>query len=316
MFRNAMMLCTLMLTGVLFAQNVTQEMDYGDNSIEWRIFESEGAVTAFTVVSGTIWYSTGVSVGELDMKTNKSRAYPTLGSASGEGIKTIAHDGRKGVWFGGVEGAIFYANNKFTTYTKENGLADNAVNVIYCTGGSVWVGTENGLSQLQGSSWKSYTVKDGLCGNKIRDITDDGKGGVWFATNKGIAGYTSGQWKTFDVKSGLSSNDVKAIAYDTRKKEMWAAAGEQDVNNYNGKEWNVFMDIMPGLTSIMSDTQSRIWFGSTSGIIKYNGFEWVTDPAKVGFPATLVNDMYIDNKGDLYFALENGVLHMKNPYPY
>ena len=76
------------------------------------------------------------------------------------------------------------------------------------------------------------------------------------------------------------------------------------------------MDIQPDITCIMVDSQSRIWFGAMTGVLKYNGFEWVTDPAKVGFPAAVVNDMYRDSAGDLYFALDNGILHMTNPYPY
>ena len=124
------------------------------------------------------------------------------------------------------------------------------------------------------------------------------------------------QWKKYNESSGLSSNDAKAIAFDDRQGILWAAVGEMDVNSYNGKEWSTYMDIQVGISCIMSDTQSRIWFGSESGALKYNGFEWLTEPAKIGFPAAVVNDMYRDGKGDLYFAIESGVLHMANPYPY
>jgi ligand-binding sensor domain-containing protein len=76
------------------------------------------------------------------------------------------------------------------------------------------------------------------------------------------------------------------------------------------------MQIQEGITCIMTDTQSRIWFGHAEGLFKYNGFEWVYDPKKVSVPATSVAAMYRDSKGDLWFGLDTGILHMTNPYPF
>jgi ligand-binding sensor domain-containing protein len=97
---------------------------------------------------------------------------------------------------------------------------------------------------------------------------------------------------------------------------VWAAVGEKDVNSYDGKSWNVFMEIQPGITSIMADSHSRIWFGSETGLIKFNDEEWVSDPGKLGVPAAQVYQMYCDEGGNQWFANENGVLRMDNPYPY
>ncbi len=316
MYKKLIVICVVFIPFVILAQTVRNEMDHGSSDISWRVFETEGPVTCFTVTNSNLWYSTGASVGAFNRKTNQKRAYPKLGIVPSAGIKTIANDGRGNVWFGGSEGVVLFSNGKFKSFTSDNGLSDNTVNVIFCSGGTTWVGTEKGVSQYRGGSWKVFSTQDGLCGPKVRDITADDEGGVWFATNKGVALYKSGQWKTYNASAGLSWIDVKAIAYDTRKTELWVAVGEMDVNSYNHKEWNTFMDIQAGIDCIMVDTQSRIWFGSMAGVLKYNGFEWVTDPAKIGFPAAMVKDMYRDNAGDLYFALESGVLHMTNPYPY
>jgi ligand-binding sensor domain-containing protein len=54
----------------------------------------------------------------------------------------------------------------------------------------VWIGTKKGVSSFDGKeSWKSYTVKDGLSGNDIRDISVDKDGSIWFATDKGVSHY-------------------------------------------------------------------------------------------------------------------------------
>ena len=316
MLKNIIIGLTLLLLCAVMAQAVVDSMSYGDNTIEWKVYDTEGPASAFAVSNKQLWYSTGQTVGLIDRKTNKKRAYPRLGDAPSSGVTTIALDNSGGVWFGGNSGVTLLKNKKFEHFTKSNGLSDDVVNKIEYLSGAVWIATGNGISRYSSGSWNTYTTDQGVCGNNVRDITADNKGNIYFATDKGIAVFTGSSWKKYDMSNGLSANDVKAVAYDTRKGVLWAAVGEQDVNNLEGKEWNTFMDIRPDITSIMADTQSRIWFGSTSGMLKYNGFEWVADPAKIGFPAAVISQMYRDSKGDLYFAIETGVLHMKNPYPF
>lgn len=306
----------LFLAVTVGAQTVVDEMDHGDNTVSWRVYDTKGVPVAFAIEGLKLWYSIGTTVGLFDLKTNQERLYPKLGEVASAGIKTIAGDKGGGVWFGGDAGAILYKNGKFKVFTKDNGLSNDIVNKILCVSGSAWIGTGKGVTRYRGGTLTVYTKKDGLCGNEIRDIAADDKGAVYFATNNGIAVLKGDQWKKHDTNSGLSSNDAKAIAYDDRQGILWVAVGEMDVNSFDGKEWSTYMDIQVGIRCIMSDTQSRIWFGSESGALKYNGFEWLTDPGKIGFPAAVVNDMYRDSKGDLFFAVDNGVLHMKNPYPY
>ena len=316
MLKRILIGIALFLPVMVGAQNVSTEMDHGDNTVSWRVYDTKGTAIAFALEGASLWYSNETSVGFFDLKTNVDRLYPKLGDVASAGIKTIAGDKSGGVWFGGAEGAILFKNGKYETLNEEKGLSNNTVNKIICISGDVWIGTEKGVTRYRNGSLTVFTKKEGLCGNKVRDITVDDKGAIYFATNGGVSVLTGSQWKKYNTESGLSSNDVKAIAYDNRKGELWAAVGEMDVNSFDGKEWNTYMDIQEGIRCIMTDTQSRVWFGSETGAFKYNGFEWQTDPAKVGFPAATVNDMYRDGKGDLYFALETGVLHMKNPYPY
>jgi ligand-binding sensor domain-containing protein len=305
------------MAALVCAQDVVDSMVYGNNKMEWQVYATEGQVTAFAPRGNTVWYATAAQAGAINMKTGKKQLFQKLGEMPAAGITTVAIDCTGGVWLGGPNGVATTTNGaSFTVFTSENGLPDNAVNVVFPTKGGVWIGTDNGLAAYQGGSFKSFTTENGLAGNSVRDITVDGKGVVWLGTNKGIATYNGGTWGTHDMNSGLSWNDVKAIAFDTRKEVIWAAVGDADINAYDGKEWEVFMQIQPGISCIMTDTQSRIWFGSDEGLLKYNGFEWVYDPQKIGVPATVVADMHRAGNGDLWFGIDTGVLHMSNPYPF
>ncbi len=301
---------------LLFA-DVVDSVVYGDNSIEWQTFVTDGPVTAFTVKGGTLWYATASGAGTITMRTNKKAVHQQFGDIPATGVTAMATDSSGGIWIGGAQGVAYAKGNAFTTFTAENGLADNSVNCIYpAADGTVWIGGEKGVSAYKNGAWKTYSVSEGLAGNSVRDITRGAGSTIWLATNKGISEFINGSWKTHDMNSGLSWNDAKAIAFDRMKNVIWVAVGEQDVNTYDGKEWKVFMGIQEGINSIIVDTQSRVWFGSETGLFKYNGFEWVFDQSKLPFPTTYIGAMYRGDNGDLWYGLETGVLHMINPYPF
>lgn len=317
------MLRTILTTAVVLvpflagAQNVVDSMSYGDNTIEWQVYATDAPVNAFAIAGPVLWYATDAGVETLNRKTGAKRAYPNLGDIASTGVVSIVRDKAGSIWLGTPAGVARHKEGRFTVYTTENGLGNNKVNRLAVSpSGDLWAATDNGVSLHKGGSWTTYTSTRGLPGDKVRDIAFDSERGVWLATNKGVGVYKDGTWRKHDMTNGLSSNDAKAIACDTKRGGVWVAVGEQDVNSYDGKKWDTYMDIQSDIRAIMVDTQSRIWFGSMMGVFKYNGIEWIMDPQKIGFPAAQACDMYRDSNGDLYFALESGVLHMSNPYPY
>jgi ligand-binding sensor domain-containing protein len=128
--------------------------------------------------------------------------------------------------------------------------------------------------------------------------------------------FKGGLMSSHSMQNGLSWNEVKALGFDARTNTMWAAVGEMDINAFDGGSWKVYMDIREGVRSILCDTQSRVWFGSASGLMKFNGTEWISEVQKLGIPATQVNQIQRDGEGNLWFGTESGVIFLKNPYPF
>ncbi len=271
-----------------------------ESATEWKIFES--GVTSMNTV--------GSHNGEL-------RTFQDLGGIPASEATCIAVDNAGTVWIGTSSGLVMRAKETFKVFKKESGLSDTAINKILCTkSGTMWVATGNGVSKYQGGAWTAYGTKDGLAGDNVHDLTEGPDGTIWFGTNRGISKFDGATWTTYTMKTGLSWNDTKAITYDARTGIIWAAVGDKDINSFNGKSWRVFMEIGDGIDAIMADTHSRIWIGTASGLIKFNGDEWVSDPQKVGITASNVTQMFHDEKGNLWFGMEKGVLKLNNPYPY
>ena len=292
-----------------------QEIVY-DQPTEWSVYPADEPVTTFTIKGDELWYATASSVFCASIRKRLVQTYAKLGTIPGSDIACMTNDGGS-VWIGGKNGVAMGGAKGFTGYTAENGLPDNTVNAITAGGGKVWVGTDNGLACYSGGSWKKFTTADGLCHNKIKALLVDDQNRVWVGTPKGIAVLEGSSWTIYDMKKkNLSWNDVKAFAYDPRKYTIWVAVGERDINSFVKGKWNTFMDIQSDITSLMVDTQSRVWVGSANGLMKYNGDEWINDPKQLNIPATQVQWMQRDGAGNLYFACENGIVRLVNPYPF
>ncbi|MCU0608614.1 MAG: hypothetical protein MUF22_02450 [Chitinispirillaceae bacterium] len=287
-----------------------------DKPTEWQVFSVGGAVRAFAVSDGLIWMATDENVASVTMKNTGLKRYKKLGTADAGGITCIAAAPGGAIWFGGKNGAVLKTGETFSNFSADNGLSDNTVTAIAVAGDAVWIGTENGLNRYQAGVWKIFSAKDGLVSNRITVLVVDGKGALWCGTDKGISVFDQAKWTTHNMKNNMSWNDIRAIGIDTRKNIVWAAVGEKDVNSWDGKAWNVFMDIQAGINSIMTDTQGRVWFGSDTGPVKFNGDEWISDPAKLGIPGGRISQTWRDPTGNLWFATENGVVVLANPYPY
>lgn len=288
---------------------------------EWKIYSTGSPVRSFALQNNVIWYVTEAGVSSLSTVSTKKNAemqvFKDLGGVPAADATTCAVDFSSGVWVGTKSGLAMRTKDSFKVFKTENGLSDNKINrILPLRSGKMWVATDNGVSLYQGGAWTVYTTKNGLAGDKVRDIVAGPANTVWFGTDKGISCFDGAKWTSYNMKNGLSWNDTKAIAFDAKTGTIWAAVGEKDINSYDGKAWKVFMDVAEGVVSIMADTQSRIWIATAAGLMKFNGDEWISDPQKIGITAAQVMQMQRDDKGNLWFGMESGVMKLDNPYPY
>ncbi|VAX13347.1 Sensor histidine kinase [hydrothermal vent metagenome] len=87
--------------------------------------------------------------------------------------------------------------------------------------GNVWCGTwGGGLSEFNGKTWKTYTVKDGLPADHIFMLDQDKSGRIWVGTSNGFSLFDGKQFKNYSVADGLFSKNVFSMDIDDQG-EFW-----------------------------------------------------------------------------------------------
>ena len=138
------------------------------------------------------------------------------------------------LWLGGNDtGLVKYHKTKgvisnYLNDTKnKNSIISNNINCIIGDDfGSLWIGTNIGLSKfnIESETFESYTTADGITNNFINSILIDDNNDLWISTNKGLNKYSIKTNKfinfteidvldgiQFNVNSSLKTSDGKMI---------------------------------------------------------------------------------------------------------
>ncbi len=116
-----------------------------------------------------------------------------------------------------------YGNWK--TFTTKNGLPANKVYCVRVDGDRVWVGTSHGLALYENDKWSTFTVDDGLAHPGVMSIdVSELTGDVWIGTLGGLNRFSAGKFETFtQFNSGLANDVIYSIVCDG--KDVWVATG-------------------------------------------------------------------------------------------
>ena len=196
--------------------------------------------------SGVLWIGTWAGLSRFDANTETFHTY--LDELVNEWVYGLDVDSKDRVWIGTEGGINMFDGKEWKTWTHENGLgAPNEQNLPISTntglgtrsrhdltimaGGqetynpnyvfslavakddTVWAGTwGGGVAHYDGEKWVNYTTKQGLAGNIVYSVAQDGRGGLWFGTNRGLSYFDGKSWYVFTQDDGLMDNNIYAIS--------------------------------------------------------------------------------------------------------
>jgi ligand-binding sensor domain-containing protein len=204
-----------------------------------------------------------------------------LGSAF---IYQITRDINGNLWFGTEgNGAFKFSNGFFKNYSVKQGLLDNKVTaVLPLDDGSVWFGTDKGISILKNEKFDNLSY-----GSLFRQqapincFFKDSKGLIWVGGQNGLC----------SIKKNGNYNTITyyKLPIKSTEKEGYAV-------------W-----------SFIEDNKGGIWTGTyLEGLFKLDNNQFIQQAISSPEPVATALDLCKDKYGNLYAATMNGVM-MFNP---
>jgi ligand-binding sensor domain-containing protein len=202
------------------------------------------------------------------------------------------------------KGLVTYKNGKFESV----GYLEVAIQtVLFDTPNHAWIGAKSyGVYELNDTTFTPYTKTPALKDIRIADIVKDNKHNIWFATegNGLIKLDKEGKSTVFTTKDGLASDKVGTIFQDSQDK-IWIGTAE-GLCFFEGNEIKTLAKTEShSVTRILEDYYGSLWMASETGIMRRNiktqDVEILTE--KNGLPHKNVQDILLDNEGNIWFAM-------------
>ncbi|OOQ56569.1 ligand-binding sensor domain-containing protein [Mucilaginibacter pedocola] len=245
---------------------------------------------------GTIWLATTDS-GVYHYNGISFRHFTTREGLAHNTVMVIHEDRAGNIWFGTGGGVSRYDGKTFQNFTTKDGLPNNGIQAIMeDKSGKLWFGTTGEACYYDEKTFTVFRNKEGKGFNNVWSIIEDRKGNIWFGASiidarQGSTLYVSnGLWR-YDGSDFIkvSPRSASAIIED-KHGNIWTtgAASANGVGNwilsrYDKKSLNdkkpavtEVMDTPKMLCGILEAKDGNIWFGSLSGVYRYDG-KTITD---------------------------------------
>lgn len=136
---------------------------------------------------GNIWLGTDGGLSRYDGK--EFAHFTTHDGLANNTIRSVTVHSDGSIWCATDGGGVsVYRNGSFVNYTTKEGLANNVCFfALEDFHGNMWIGTNKGISRFDGTSFRTYSVKDGLISNEMNSgaALRDRSGHLWFGSSHG-----------------------------------------------------------------------------------------------------------------------------------
>ena len=236
-------------------------------------------------------------------------------------INSLCEDGQGRLWIGTSRGVIWWKDGVFNRCEAPNGLAGDAINVIYrANERTVWIGAATGLSRYQEGKFTRFGALSGLLSENIRAVYQDGDGIVWIGTAQGLIRLSGDRVKAFTTTNGLPDNSIRGITQD-RAGRLWIGSGKGMIW-YNTGQFHTY-DQTYGLsdnfvTTVCEDRAGNLWVGTYSGLNRFREGRFFNELNREGSAYDRVNAIFEDREGNVWVGSKDGLIRLtpKRFFPY
>lgn len=215
------------------------------------VFQTHWVYTMLQAKNGNLWFVTIDGVYIYD--GNSFIHFPMNEAEHGfltstDKVERILEDNSGTIWLGGrTNEGVFRYDGKSVTHLKpmdlfQDGPQPKAHNwgwpQLQDKNGNIWFSNWGGAYRYDGTTFTSFTSKDGLP-SEVTRIIEDQKGNLWFGASDGLRRYDGTTFTHF--KDGLNNPWIWEILEDTNG-TIWVGTRESGIYFFDGKTFINFTD--------------------------------------------------------------------------
>ena len=232
------------------------------------------------------------------------------------GIWSIVQDKNGTIWAGTTEdGLISYRQGAFTPLTSAQGLAsDTSLAVFQDRSGTMWFGSDGGLTRWKAGVATKFSKKEGLPDNLVFSVTEDGAGTLWVGTREGLARLNGDRFRPYTRRDGVPVDGAVTATFTDGDGSLWIGL-RGAVAHLKDSRWTLFNATGISdrfVTCFARDKQNRIWAGTDGGgVLELGGNGGLTRrfTVKDGLPTNVIYALLGDRDGSLWLGTSDGLAH-------
>ncbi|TAE01167.1 MAG: hypothetical protein EAZ97_03865 [Bacteroidetes bacterium] len=294
----------------------------GKKITEVSAFKNNNVIEILEDSYGSIWFATADG---LFRKNGKTNIFEKITEKNGLPDKHISHlffDNENSLWITTYNaGLCRIRDSKFINYDILDGLKANGVTAAAeLDQNRILVGTENGLSVIQGDSVVSFDLKTKLDNFRIRTILFDSRKNIWIGTNNGLIKMNPNGKETFFSQKNLLPEDLVRYVFEDKEGFIWIGTRNKGIIKIDKKDQKVAeFNKENGLNSnfIMSINQAQngdMLIATNSGglnILKKN-LENESFTEKEQMPTNVIFYAHKDENQVIWVASNGGLSRIEN----
>ena len=181
----------------------------------------EDTVTALLEpTDGSVWIGTGAGLARLQRRTRHGRSTRSLSGPTPSGLSSRVGTGRCGSE-PPAQGSRFSVTATSRAGTPRAGLSDVVRSFYEDSNGTVWVGSDAGLSRYVNGRFETFGVAQGVFRKGVMTISGDADGTIWAGTlGDGLYRFKDGAFTHYSTANGLFDDIVFQIV-DDRQGSLW-----------------------------------------------------------------------------------------------
>jgi ligand-binding sensor domain-containing protein/signal transduction histidine kinase len=212
-------------------------------------------------------------------------------------------------------GLVRIKNRTVTHISETDGLVSNQTRcLLEDKDGSLWIGTEGGLSHYKDGKFANFTTKHGLGDSSIRALCQDRQGAIRTATLRGLSSVdTEGNISTLNFGLGTFGNALKSVWQD-KSGDIWVTSNEGATCVQPQRQLPFGMaEGLPDklATAIYEDRSARIWIGTYNGLACVAGGKVLARPMNEAGFGDLIYAIFEDAEENLWVGGRDGLYRLR-----